>query len=59
MATINRRIKQLEEQHRQTEAAAVAMQVVIYNPVTGEPFTPIAGAPTTIVWIPDNGRQDE
>ena len=54
MTIIDRRIKQLEEQREQTEAAVMA--VVLYDSRTQLPLAPIVGAPTVLVWIPDNGR---
>lgn len=36
---------------------AVSSNVVIYDPKTGAPLTPVPAA-SVVVWIPDNGRGD-
>ena len=55
--SIKQRLHKLESKDREQVATPMAI-VVIYDPVTGQPRTPVDERATVRVWLPDNGRGD-
>lgn len=56
-------MKQLERRLQQLEEAVPAALppttiIVFYDSMTGQPSAPIPVTATTIVWMPDNGREE-
>jgi len=53
--TIKRRLDKLERTE-QVQTAALMGTVVIFDPATGQPLTPVDASATVQVWLPDKGR---
>jgi len=53
--SLKTRLERLEQTTTPAEAPGC---VVIYDPATGEPLTPVPDGCKVAIWLPDNGRGD-